>query len=68
MSKANIKLESETIETLKAATGMSTGQKAVEVALKEFLALSTRKNIIELISEINFKAGFDPLKLRKSER
>ena len=68
MSKANIKLESDTIETLKAATGMSTGQKEVEVALREFLALRIRKNIIDLISQVNFKVGFDPLKLRKSER
>jgi len=68
MSKANIKLESETIETLKAATGMSTGQRAVEVALGEFLAQRTRKNIINLVSQIHFKPGFDPLKLRKSER
>ena len=68
MSKINIKIESSIVAKLKSATGEVTSHKAVEKAFSEFLKFSSRLNLKESLSKIDFKPGFDPLKLRKSDR
>lgn len=67
MSTVNIKLSSGLISELKASTGQGTGQKATEVALNEFLKFKRRLDLVNKLKKINFKEGFDPLKLRKSD-
>lgn len=68
MSKANIKLDSALLNKLKKSTGELTGQKAVEVALSEFMKFKSRINLKESLSKIEFTSGFNPLILRKSDR
>ena len=68
MSKANIKIDSSLLTKLKSATGELTGHKAVETALNEFLKFNSRLSLRESLSKVHFKAGFNPLKLRKSDR
>ena len=68
MSTANIKLPSALISKLKASTGESTGQKAIEVAINEYLKFKRKLNLTNNLSKINFTESFDPLKLRKRER
>jgi len=68
MSTANIKLDSSKIFELKAVTGEATGQKAIEVAIEEFLKLKRKLNVAENLKKVKFQDKFDPLKLRKSDR
>jgi hypothetical protein len=68
MKTANIKLESSKISELKSVTGEATGQKAIEVAIEEFLKNRRKLNLFENIQKVKFKDGFDPLKLRSRDR
>lgn len=68
MSLANIKIPTEEIEELKRHTEEKTGQKAVERALAFFLREARQHRIVDVLRQIKFRKGFDPLKLRHNER
>lgn len=68
MGLANIKIPSEKIQELKEATRETTGQKAVEKALVYFLKEARQRQILDVLGEVSFKKGFDPLRLRRNER
>ena len=68
MRVANIKIPTEKLEELKVYTEETTGQKAVEKALVYFLREAKQRQIIKVLRETSFRAGFNPLKLRHNER
>ena len=68
MKQANIKLLTREIEELKKQTGEVTGQKAVRKAILYFLKEARQRRITEILQEISFHPGFDPLKFRHNER
>lgn len=68
MSVANIKISTKEIEELKEYTKETTGQKAVERALIYFLREARQRRILDVLEDVSFKKGFDPLKLRRHER
>lgn len=68
MGVANIKLPSEKIEELRRHTGEKTGQKAVQKALIYYIKEARQRRITEVLQQISFRRGFDPLKLRRHER
>ena len=68
MGVTNIKIPSQSIKELKKYTGEKTGQKAIQKALVYFIRDVKQRRIADVLREISFKRGFDPLKLRRHER
>ena len=68
MGLANIKISTQELEELKKYTQEQTGQKAVEKALIYFLKEARQRQIIDVLKDVAFQKGFNPLKLRRNER
>ena len=68
MSVSNLKIPSKLVKQIKALTGETTGQKAVDAALDTFIQQSKRRNILSTLKQISFIPGYDPLAPRKNER
>lgn len=66
--KANIKLDSESLEELKRVTGEATGQKAVEHAVIYLLREARQRDILNFLKQKRFTDEFDPVSLRTHER
>lgn len=68
MGVANIKIPTAEIQELKKYTEEKTGQKAVQKAILYFLREVRQRRIVEVLKNISFQKGFNPLKLRRGER
>ncbi len=68
MSQANIKIRTQQIQELKKITGENTGQKAVEKALLYYLKDAKQRRIIDVLDQVEFVEGFDPLVNRRNEK
>lgn len=68
MGVVNIKLSTKEVEELKKCTEETTGQKAVQKAVVYFLQEARQRHIVDVLNQVSFHKGFDPLKLRKHER
>ncbi len=68
MSTANIKIPTDKVKEIKAITGESTGQKAVQKALLYFIKEARQRKITQVLDSIEFEPKYNPLKLRHSER
>ena len=68
MGLANIKIPTKEIEELKKYTEENTGQKAVQRAIIYFLKEARQRRIVDVLKEVSFQKGFNPLKLRQNER
>lgn len=68
MGVVNIKLSTKEVEELKKCTEETTGQKAVQKAIVYFLHEARQRRIVDVLDQVSFRRGFDPLKLRMHER
>ena len=66
MSQANIKIRTQQIQELKKITGENTGQKAVDKALLYYLKDAKQRRIIDVLDQVEFVEGFDPLVIRRN--
>ena len=63
--RTNIIIDDEMMKTAMEISGIPTKNGVVDVALKEFVAHRTRKNLRDLRGKINFVDGYDYTALRK---
>jgi hypothetical protein len=55
----NVLIEQELLEEAQALSGLASQKEIVAAALEEFVSFRKRKNVVDLIGEIEFADGYD---------
>ncbi|MBC8050529.1 MAG: type II toxin-antitoxin system VapB family antitoxin [Chitinophagales bacterium] len=64
--RTNIDIDDQLIEEVMKMAEVKTKKEAVDLALKEFLKVKRKKNLLELAGKVQFYEGYDPKDLRRT--
>jgi len=64
--RTNIDIDDQLIEEVMKMADVKTKKEAVDLALKEFLKVKRKKNLLDLAGKVQFYDGYDPKALRRS--
>ncbi len=63
--RTNIDIDDQLIEEVMKLADVKTKKEAVDLALKEFLKVKRKKNLLDLAGKVQFYDGYDPKALRR---
>jgi len=64
--RTNLVLDDELVEKAMALSGIKTKREVVHVALEDYVAVRTRKNLLEIRGAIKFADNYDYKEMRRS--
>jgi Arc/MetJ family transcription regulator len=64
--RTNIDIDDKLIEEVMKMADVKTKKEAVDLALKEFLKVKRKKNLLDLAGKVQFYDGYDAKALRRS--